>query len=173
MNDAPRNPPVEAGIFMEIQRFLFDEADLLDRQAYKEWFALLTDDISYRITTHVVRNRDDGVQEHAIIDEDIDSLRRRVDQLANPKLTLAENPASLVRRFVSNLRADQGGQPGSFVVETNMLVYRNRPSNNNIEIYAGGRRDVLRRIDGRLYIAERLVRLDQSVLEGGTLNILL
>jgi 3-phenylpropionate/cinnamic acid dioxygenase small subunit len=173
MNDTRRDPPVEAGIFMEIQRFLFDEADLLDRQAYKEWFALLTDDISYRITTHVVRNREDGVQDHAIIDEDIDSLRRRVDQLANPKLTLAENPASLVRRFVSNVRADQGGQPDSFLVETNMLVYRNRPSNNNIEIYAGGRRDVLRRVDGRLYIAERLVRLDQSVLEGGTLNILL
>lgn len=173
MIDKNANHPVETETFMEIQRFVADEAALLDGLEYKEWFALLTGDISYRITTHIFRYRQDGIQDHPIIDEDFDALRLRVDQLADPKLTLAENPASLVRRFVSNIRADQGDGPDQFVVRANLLVYKNRPSNDDIEIYAGERRDILRRIDGRLRIAARLVRLDQSYFDSGTLNILL
>ena len=173
MNEENLGRPVEPELFNEIQRFLADEAALLDRLAYKKWFALMTGNISYRVTTQVFRYRQDGVQDHAIIDEDFDALGRRVDQLTDPKLTLAENPASLVRRFVSNIRADHGEGPDNFIVEANMMVYRNRPSNGNIQLYAGERRDVLHRVDGKLRIAARLVRLDQTVLEGGTLNILL
>ncbi|NQU69770.1 MAG: aromatic-ring-hydroxylating dioxygenase subunit beta [Rhodospirillales bacterium] len=173
MNDKPFDQPVGADLFLEIQRFLADEAALLDRWAYREWIALLTDDITYRVTTRLVRHREDGVQDHEIIDEDMNALRLRADQLADPKLTRAENPPSFYRRFISNIRADQGEHPDSFLVGANVLVYRNRPSNNDIEIYAGERLDVLRRVDGRIRIAERLVRLDQSVLDGGTLNTLL
>jgi 3-phenylpropionate/cinnamic acid dioxygenase small subunit len=173
MNDEPRNQPVGADLFLEIQRFLADEAALLDRWAYREWIALLTDDISYRVTTRLVRHREDSVQDHEIIDEDLDALRLRADQLADPKLTRAENPPSFYRRFISNIRADQGARPDDFLIKANLLVYKNRPSNNDIVLYVGERGDVLRRVDGRLRIAERIVRLDQSVLDGGTLNTLL
>lgn len=165
--------PVGTDLLLEIQRFLADEAALLDRRAYREWVALLTDDISYRVTTRIVLHSEDGDRDHAIIDEDMDTLRLRVDQLADAKLTRAENPPSFQRRFISNIRADHGERPDSFRVETNILVYKNRPSNDEIEFYVGERRDILRRVDGALRIAERLVRLDQSVLDGGTLNILL
>jgi 3-phenylpropionate/cinnamic acid dioxygenase small subunit len=173
MTDSHHGQPVDAETFMEIQRFLADEAALLDRGDFTKWAALLADDISYRVTARIVRYKQDGFQDHGIIDENMDALRLRVDQLANPKLTLSENPPSFLRRFVSNIRADHGEQPECFMVEANILVYKNRPSNDEIAIYAGERRDILRRIDGGLRIAERLVRLDQSVLDGGTLNILL
>jgi hypothetical protein len=39
-------------------------------------------------------------------------------------------------------------------------------------LYAGERRDRLRRIDDRLYLESRVVNLDQAVLEGGTLSTL-
>jgi len=168
---APR--PVDAETHLLIERFLADEAALLDRQAYAEWFALLTDDVAYRITTRVHRDREDGIVEHAIVDEDHDNLKMRVDQLANPNLTRAENPPSLYRRFVANLRADLDDRPDSFAVRTNLLVYKNRPSNADVELYAAERHDLIRRTDAGLRIAARLVRLDQSVLVGGTLSTLL
>jgi len=165
--------PAGAELHVAIQRFLAEEAALLDRHAYAEWFELLTEDIAYRVTTRVDRDRADGPIEHAIIDEDRDSLHLRVRQLADPDLTRAENPPSLYRRFVSNLRADFDEEPDRFVVLTNLLVYKNRPSNAHVEVYAAERRDLIRRIDGGLRIASRLVRLDQSVLVGGTLSTVL
>jgi len=165
--------PVDTDTYVEILRFMADEAALLDRLAYADWFALLTDDISYRITTPLVRDRDDVVQDFEIVDEDSEHLRLRVDQLADPKLTRAENPASLHRRLVANLRADYGDRPDRFAVTTNLLVYKNRSSNAHADIYAAERFDLLLRTERGLRIARRHVRLDQSVLTGGTLSTLL
>lgn len=173
MDGDRRLQPVGVDIWMEICRFLADEAALLDRRAFADWFALLTDDIVYRITTHVIRPRENGERQHEIVDEDWESLRLRVDQLADPRLTRAENPPSLYRRFVSNIRTNHMDVPDSFAVEANLMVYKNRPSNREIELYVGERHDVLRRVEGQLRIASRLVRLDQSVLAGGTLSTLL
>ena len=167
-----RGAPVGADLDAEIHRFLADEAAMLDRHAYADWFELVTDDISYRITVQVVHAREDGPVEHAIVDETHDSLRLRVDQLADPRLTRAENPPSSYRRFVANVRADVTEDPDSFHVTESLLVYRNRQPNGVPELFAGEREDVLRRVDGRLRIASRIVRLDQSVL-GTTLSTLL
>jgi len=173
MNVLPTTGAVSAEIYYDIQRFLADEAALLERHDYAAWFALLTPDISYRVAVHQVRSRGSREQVHEIIDEDSDNLRLRVDQLANPKLTVSENPASLYRRFVTNIRADTTEIADTFAVKTNVLVYKNRTGNDQVDLYAGEREDVLRRVDGSLRIASRLVRLDQSVLLGGTLSTLL
>lgn len=165
--------PVDTGTYVEIQRFMAKEAALLDRLAYAEWFALLTDDISYRISTRLVRDRNETVQDVDIVDEDSEHLKLRVDQLASPNLTRAENPASLHRRFVTNLRADHGDRPDSFAVTTNLLVYKNRTSQAQVDLYAAERFDLLLRSGQGLQIARRHVRLDQSVLVGGTLSTLL
>ena len=164
---------VDDGEFLEIQRFLHREAALLDRRAYAEWFGLLTDDVRYVVAAQVSRPAEDGAMDNAIVDEDAASLKLRVDQIADPKLTRAENPPSLARRFVSNLRASYAAPPDSFVAETNLLVYRSRATLPDGGLYAGERRDVLRRVDGGLRIAQRRVRLDQTTLHGGSLSILL
>ena len=71
---------VNTELFVEIQRFLTDEAVLLDNLEYEEWFALLTQDISYRISTRLVRDREDRVQNFEIVDEDYEHLKLRVAQ---------------------------------------------------------------------------------------------
>ena len=58
------------------------------------------------------------------------------------------------------------------MVEANLLVYRNRPNVPDGGLYAGERHDVLRRVDGELRLARRLVRLDQTILYGGPLSTL-
>ncbi len=166
------NDPVTDSEFIEIQRFLNYEAGLLDDRAYGEWFALLTDDIEYRISAQVARDAAAGIQENAILDEDAASLRMRVDQISNPKLTLAENPPSLTRRMVSNFHSHIAPPPDAFTVETNLLVYRSRGVAPEGGLYVGKRTDTLRRTDGGLRLARRHVRLDQTILYDGSLSIL-
>lgn len=165
--------PVDAGLYVAIQRFYADEAALLDAHDYGAWFRLLTEDVVYRITTSMLRDREHGAIEHAIIDEGWETLKLRVDQLGTPKLTIAENPGSLHRRFVTNLRADHIDGTDRIVATANLLVYRNRTTNATVDLYAAERTDTLVDAEGGFLVASRLVRLDQSVLTGGTLNTLL
>jgi hypothetical protein len=94
---------VDSGLFVEIQRFLFREAALLDRRDYAGWLSLTTDDIRYRITAAVARDAGAAAVDYAIVDEDKTGLKARIDQISNPRLTRAENPPSMVRRVISNI----------------------------------------------------------------------
>ena len=172
MSERAPGEPVGDGDYIAIQRFLYREAALLDRRAFGEWLGLVTEDIVYRVTAQVVREAAAGNQDYAIIDEDAASLRMRVEQIGNPRLTRAENPATLARHFVSNVEARHGSRAGEFEVEANLLVYRNRAGVPEGGFYAGARSDVLRRIGGELRLARRLVRLDHAVIYGGPVSIL-
>jgi 3-phenylpropionate/cinnamic acid dioxygenase small subunit len=152
-------------IYMEIQRFLNRETVLLDRREFQQWFALMTDDIRYRVMAHVNRDAQSARLDYAFIDEDPVSLQARVTQVSNPKLTHAENPPSLTRRFISSVEARAGETADEFLVTSSILVYRNRPGREE-GFYVGERRDVLRRVDGSLRIARRDVHLDHAVLRG-------
>jgi 3-phenylpropionate/cinnamic acid dioxygenase small subunit len=149
-----------------IQRFLFLEAQLLDRRDYRRWLSLLTDDVTYRVFAHVNRDAEAGPLAYAIIDEPAPQLKARVEQILDARLTHAENPPTLTRRFVSNVLAAAGEREGEYVVTSNLLVYRTRPNFPEGALYAGERSDILRQVDGALRIARREVRLDQSVLHG-------
>ena len=159
--------------YLEIQRFLYQEAAVLDARDYCDWLDFLTDDITYRITTQQVRPAEEPVQRFTIIDEASDSLSLRVHQLADPKLTHAENPATLTRRFLSNFQITRAVLPNTYKVSANLLVYKNRTTGPAGGFLVGVRHDVLRRVDGALKIADRCVDLDETVLRDGTLSILL
>ena len=66
---------VDDALFVEIQRFLYREAGLLDRRDYAGWLALLAQDIHYRVLVAVAR--DAGVEpvSYAIIDEGLTGLK--------------------------------------------------------------------------------------------------
>ena len=159
-------PPVDHDTYFEIQRFLIEEAALLDGRHYEQWLALLTNDIRYQVCAQL--NRDAGATpvEYEIIDEEAGRLKARVAQIANPRLTHAENPPSLIRRFVSNLLPAPGDAAGELRATSSLLIFRTRPDLPDGGLYSGIRRDVLRRIDGRLRLARRRVVLDQSILSG-------
>jgi PAH dioxygenase small subunit len=157
---------VDAATHFAIQRFLFAEASMLDHRNYRGWLALLTDDVHYRVMANVNRDSDLGPLPYALIDEPAARLKARVEQILNAKLTHAENPPSLTRRFVTNVMASAGERDGEYVATCNLLVYRTRPDIPDGAIYAGERTDVLRRVDGTFRIARREVRLDQALIHG-------
>jgi 3-phenylpropionate/cinnamic acid dioxygenase small subunit len=82
----------------------------------------------------------------------------------------AEDPPSRTRHLITNVtvrRNAEGGADGAdgeYVAESAFLCYRNRLE-REVDIYAGGRTDILRRSeDGGLLIARRTILLDQNVL---------
>lgn len=164
---------VDAGIYIEIQRFLFLEAALLDRRDYRAWLALTTEDIRYCVTAAVARDAGAKAVNYSIVDEDLVGLKSRVDQISNPRLTRAENPPSMTRRFVSNIEAYHGNSPGEFSATSYLLAYRSRPSAPEGGFYVAERQDVLRKIGLEWRLARRSVRLDHIMIFDGALSTLL
>jgi len=172
MSDAKLSA-VDDGLFVEIQRFLFREAALLDRRDYAAWLSLTTEDVNYRVTAAVARDAGAAAVDYAIIDENLTGLKSRIDQISNPRLTRAENPPSMTRRVVSNIEAHHAEKQGEFSVVSYLLAYRSRPSAPEGDFYVAVRHDTLRRSYADLRLAKRNVQLDHIMLYDGALSTLL
>ena len=164
----------------EIEQFLYREARLLDDRKFHEWLELLTDDVRYWMPVRANRypanskaisildgsRYEDGELskegELAILDEDKDSLTRRVDRL-DSGMAWAEDPPSRTRHFVSNIEVEPGGRDSELRVYSNFIMYRTRGETEQ-DFYVGSREDVLRREDGQLKVAYRKIVLDQTVI---------
>jgi PAH dioxygenase small subunit len=159
-------PVTDHALLTRIGRFLYEDAAMLDRREYASWWKTLSDDIRYRVTAKVVREASIGNVEFALIDETAQELKQRVDQVSTPRLTHAENPPSITRRFVTNVMAEHGSAPNEFHVFSNLLVYRTTVDVAEGSLYSGGREDVLREVDGEFRLVSRVVHLDQAVMFG-------
>ncbi len=164
----------------EIEQFLYREARLLDDRKFHDWLDLLTDDIRYwmpvRSNRYPViskaisildgsRYEEDELSkegELAIMDEDKDSLTRRVDRL-DTGMAWAEDPPSRTRHFVSNVELEPGATDSELKVYSNFIMYRTRAETEE-DFYVGSREDTLRQVDGQWKIAYRKIVLDQNVL---------
>ncbi len=158
----------------EAQSFLFHEAELLDDGDLHGWFQLLTPDVDYRIPVRVTRERSAGKSPfsqtafHMI--EDWGSLKVRVDRF-DSEFALSEDPPSRTRRLVSNVRVERGALD-ELSVKSNILVFRAHRE-SPASLLAAERRDTLRRVEGGLKLAKRLVLLDHTALPTHNLAIFL
>ena len=167
-------------IIREIEQFLYREARLLDDRKFHEWLELLTDDIRYwmpvrtnryPVTSKAISILDGSRYEEgelskegelAIMDEDKDSLTRRVARL-DTGMAWAEDPPSRTRHFVSNVEVEPGATAAELKVYSNFIMYRTRAETEQ-DFYVGCRQDVLRNVDGQWKVAYRKIVLDQTVL---------
>lgn len=169
--DMPAHAPDE--LQCAVDRFLAHEAGLLDTYALMEWLSLLTPDIDYRMPTRSTIDDLDldkafsSLSFHMI--EDYGSLAARMQRLASGA-GWSEKPPSRVRRHVSNIRVD-APKDGDIHVRSYLLYYWAR--DKEPIIMSAERRDVLRRIDGRLYLAKRLVLLDHVSVPVPNLSVVL
>lgn len=156
-------------------RFLYHEAELLDDRRLRDWFNLLTVDIDYRIPTRVTRERAATRPEFSAASfhmiEDYGSLKTRVARLET-EYAWAEDPPTRTRRIVSNVRVGESAGDEEFNVKSNFLLFRAK-SDAAPTLLAGERHDVLRRIEGTLRLARRMVLLDHTVLPMENLAIFL
>jgi 3-phenylpropionate/cinnamic acid dioxygenase small subunit len=157
---------------VEIQQFLSHEAWLLDEHRLRDWLALLTDDIRYRMP--VRRNLGPGTRANAdtadfcLFDDDKKSLEMRTMRLETG-MAHAEIPQSVTQRLITNVLGREADRPGELEVRSNFLVYQERLGKHG-STYIGKRNDVFRAVDGGWQIARREIQLAQTVLPS-TLSI--
>lgn len=156
-------------------RFLYHEAELLDDRRLLEWLELLTDDIDYRIPTRITRERFATASEFSATSffmiEDRGSLTTRVRRFET-EYAFSEDPPTRTRRIVGNVRVAPAEAAGELVVKSNFFLFRAK-QDLAAQLVAGERHDVLRRVDGTLRLARRMVLLDHTVLPMENLAIFL
>ena len=167
-------------LIREVEQFMYREARMLDNRQFHEWLELLTDDIRYwmpvRSNRYPVSSKAisilDGSRyeeeevskegELAIMDEDKDSLTRRIDRL-DTGMAWAEDPPSRTRHMISNIEIEPGSSENELTVYSNFLMYRSRAETEQ-DFYIGCRQDTLRKVGSQWKIAYRKIVLDQNVL---------
>ncbi len=167
--DATSDGPIPETDYAQIRDFLFDEGAALDARRYAQWLAYVAPEIEYRIVARVIRQTSDEPQEFVVLDDRRTEIEMRVRQISDPKLSFAENPAPLTRRFVTNIRAWRDTTSSRFRVDSNLLLYRQDESLAAPYLISAQRRDILTRADGAMRLLRRHVRLDQSVVASGNL----
>jgi 3-phenylpropionate/cinnamic acid dioxygenase small subunit len=155
-------------------QFLVEEAALLDAADYSGWLELLCPDIRYLMPVRVTTARGAGFDSHpdmSHFDEDMHSLRKRVQRLATDH-AWTEDPPSRTRHFVTNVRTFRVNG-AEFLVESAVLLFRSRGDTREAELVSAGRADVLRETDAGLRLARREIRVDESVLRTQNLAVFL
>ncbi len=157
-------------VWSEVAGWLSREAELLDGAREREWLSMLSPDVVYQVPVRqtVERARGSGFLEGTYhLAETYGSLESRVKRNETP-YAWAEDPASRVRHFVTNIRVAEIGD-GLLEVRSNLLIYRTRADNTVPQRLSGERQDVLRRVAGELLLCRRLVLLDLTAI--GTHNL--
>lgn len=164
---------------LEIEDFLYREADLVDLRRFENWLELFSDDLHYHMP--IVQNlavRDIGKEyltnplDVAWFDEDKTTLATRVAQIRTG-VHWAEEPLSRTAHFVTNVRIVSVDDQSPLTVTTRckFMVYRNRNEDEEDKVF-GSREDVLRRHGESWQICKRTIFINQSVLLSSSLSYL-
>jgi biphenyl 2,3-dioxygenase beta subunit/benzene/toluene dioxygenase beta subunit len=160
-------------VYGEVLEFLYQEAELLDDCRFQDWIGLFSDDIHYTmpVRTTQFRTQGAGFQDVSFFDDNLNSLRTRVQRLQTDA-AWAETPPSRTRHFLTNVLVGLGERANEYAVSANFMVTRSR-GEQGYQLFTGRREDLLRRLDsGALRIARRRLLIDQTVITGTNLSIL-
>jgi len=179
MNSPVKAPAAPAAVTLElwheIQQFLFFEARLLDERRFKEWVELFTDDLFYWapiLTNRVGRDAKLEIEKFdgaAHFEDGKVSLTNRVKRF-DTGMAWAEIPPSRTRHLVTNVEVERIEGKDELLARSAFLAYRSHLEHDQ-ELYAGARRDTLRRENGGWRIARREIYLDQATVLGKNLAI--
>jgi 3-phenylpropionate/cinnamic acid dioxygenase small subunit len=165
----------------QVERFLYEESELLDGRRFSEWLDRLTDDIVYfmpmrrnvRFGEHMDRENTRLGKDISWFDEDKWTLSKRVEQIMTGQ-HWAEEPLSRVCHMVSNVQlldATPSVEAAREVrIRSRFLVYQNRVEHETY-MFVGKRSDTLRLVDGAWKLARREIILDQNVLLAKNLTV--
>ena len=144
-----------------------------DEQRYREWLALLSDDIHYWMPARPQRYRRDEraprMTDAAYFNDGKADLERRVARLETGTCW-TEDPATRTAHLVSNVEVYLTDRHDEYVVHSLQQVYRNMNEDEEHSLFCH-REDLLRRVDGELQVARRLLVIDQNILLSKSLNI--
>ncbi|WP_409186585.1 3-phenylpropionate/cinnamic acid dioxygenase subunit beta [Amycolatopsis sp. VS8301801F10] len=157
----------------EIEEFLYREARALDERRFRDWLAMLADDVRYEVPVRVTR---EGLAEwelsptSRIFDDDRETLEVRIRRLETD-FAWAEQPPSRTRHYVANVIVDPGEVAGEYAVASNCFVYRSRGDSPTPSLYSLDRKDIVRRTPDGWRLARRWAAFDQSLINAHNLSV--
>jgi p-cumate 2,3-dioxygenase beta subunit len=154
---------------IQVENFLYEEAELLDTWQLSEWADLFTEDAIFRVPALDDPSRDPA-QSVFLVADDLPRIRSRVRQLLGDT-AWAENPRSQTRRLITNVRITAVSDT-TVHASANFLVHRSRME--RISTFVGQYRYRLVRSGTGFKIAERIALLTQDTLRAqGIMSIIL
>jgi len=120
--------------FVELSHFLTYEAQLLDDRRYLDWFALLTEDVQYRVPVRSYRQQEEGddwaVEKELSAEGELPltvnghpQMKVRIDRLLSGKAH-TENPPWFTQRLVTNVDVQRGEDAATYHVASKFLLNR-------------------------------------------------
>ncbi len=157
----------------QVEQFLYAEAALLDARRYRDWLALMADDVEYwmplrrTVTSADIEREFTKPGEVAYFDDDRAYLEMRVKKLEAGS-AWSEDPPSRSRHFVSNVRIlEVAGD--EVTVEACFHLYRTRLE-RDVDHWVGRRVDVVRRSGAGFLLVKRHLFLDQTVIQSTNMS---
>jgi 3-phenylpropionate/cinnamic acid dioxygenase small subunit len=130
----PPQRTLTGGERLELEEFVYLEAQLADESRYEEWEALLSDDMRYWVP--VVQEGADPNRDVSIINDNRSRLATRLRQLRTGTRH-SQAPRSVMRRMLSNL-VFKLHEEGVYGVEANFVVHEfQTQSVNQLSLWAG------------------------------------
>jgi len=155
---------------IEVEDFLFLEAEMLDEWRLKEWLALFTRNASYYVPATDLTPEASPATSLFYIADDRSRLESRVERLMK-RTAHSEYPRSKTRHLVTNVRIRER-QADSIFVSAAFAVYRTKDSVT--DLYVGSNRYRMVFEGGALKIREKRCILDLDGLKPqGRISILL
>jgi len=140
-----------------VVEFLYREGRLADEARYAEWLALWTDDAVYWVPATTDPDADPETRLSHIYDNRT-RLETRI-KLLQTGHRYSQEPASLMRRLISNIEVE-AGRDGELVAGSNFILAElSVQSKHEMHWWVGRTTHRLRRVDGELRMAAKKVVL--------------
>ncbi len=151
----------------QIEQFLYREARLLDTYRMRDWFALLTEDIRYRVPVieriygRVEQYRQD-TPSAVYVDHDRMLIEMRLAQFESG-IQHSETPVSVTQRIVTNVLVEPAAAEDELMAHSQIQITQVRHGDMET-VWRARREDRMRRVGDQWMLAERIVVLINSVL---------
>ncbi|MEA2212373.1 MAG: p-cumate 2,3-dioxygenase subunit beta [Solirubrobacteraceae bacterium] len=165
---APSNDATVLLRRLEVEDFLFHEAELLDRWRLEQWLALFTADCRYVVPATDLPDGDPRVT-LGLVDDDLTRLRGRVERLNSAK-AYREFPWSRTRRLVTNVRVS--GAADELRVTAAFAIYRYRKGDEQVLVGSYDYR-LIATIEGLRIREKRSTLAAEALRPHGTVSIIL
>lgn len=180
-------PCLDLELIARVEQFYYREARLLDERCYRQWLALMHEEVEYLMPSRHVPQPDAklrggeaflnmdrelgryGPAESPLRQENLFHLAIRADRPFKIN-AWAESPPPRTRRFISNVEVSPQGD-GRLQAYSNFQLFYSHHGAENLT-YTGCRRDVLQSDGASLKVLRREVILDWDVITAPTLGLL-
>lgn len=177
--------PVDAQLLADLQLWYAREARLLDERRYDLWLEMVDVGVRYQVPTRYLTAQGDvgdfgawtvdreltQAADVFLIDDDYAGIRTRIERLQSG-MAWAEMPPSITRRIVGNVEPGEVLEDGGIEVFSALMAFKSRGPQERSFLTAQ-RRDLLGRGDGGFRLRRRTVIIDDTVLMGENLSIIL